>query len=146
MRLIRPVVKVTSMAKVAPITRTHRVRSAPSGASRPRQLPDWQADQPQHREQELRAGRVARIVSARVGRCLSTAPSSHRPVHRRRRYTRFENESPQEMSVALSLIFGAVAHQRHPAPSRELLDQAQRKLLAMVLNGSAALVDGAIKV
>ena len=50
------------------------------------------------------------------------------------------------MPVALLLIFGAVAHQRHPAPSRELLDQAQRKLLAMVLNGSAALVDRAIKV
>jgi hypothetical protein len=56
-----------------------------------------------------------------------------------------ENESPQEMPVALLLILGAVAHQRHPAPSGELLHQAQRKLLAMVLNGSAALVDRAIK-
>jgi hypothetical protein len=48
--------------------------------------------------------------------------------------------------VALCLIFGAVAHQRHSAPSRELPDEAQRKLLAMVLKGSAALVDRAIKV
>jgi hypothetical protein len=47
--------------------------------------------------------------------------------------------------VTLLLILGAVAHQRHLASSRELLHQAQRKLLAMVLNGSAALVDRAIK-
>jgi hypothetical protein len=47
--------------------------------------------------------------------------------------------------VALLLILGAVAHQRDSAPSRELLHQAQRKLLAMILNGSAALVDRAIK-
>ncbi|MGC2462521.1 MAG: hypothetical protein WA446_16360 [Steroidobacteraceae bacterium] len=47
--------------------------------------------------------------------------------------------------MALLLIVGAVAHQRHLAPSRELPHQAQRKLLTMVLNGSAALVDRAIK-
>ena len=47
--------------------------------------------------------------------------------------------------MLLLLILGAVAHQRYPAPSRELFHQAQRKLLAMVLNGSAALVDRAIK-
>jgi hypothetical protein len=47
--------------------------------------------------------------------------------------------------VTLLLILSAVAHQRHPAPSRELLHQAQRKLLSMVLNGSAAPVDRAIK-
>jgi hypothetical protein len=56
-----------------------------------------------------------------------------------------ENESPQDMPVALLLIVGAVAHQRHSAPSRELLHQAQRKLLAMVLNGTAPLVDGPVK-
>ena len=47
--------------------------------------------------------------------------------------------------MALLLIFGAVTHQRHTASSRELLHQSQRKLLTMVLNGSTALVDGAIK-
>jgi hypothetical protein len=57
-------------------------------------------------------------------------PSLHRTT---------ENESSQEVPVAVLLILGAVAHQCHPAPSRELLHQAQRKLLAMVLNGSAAL-------
>jgi hypothetical protein len=67
---------------------------------------------------------------------LATAPSLHAIT---------ENESPQDVPVAL-LILGAVAHQCHPAPSRELLHQAQRKLLAMVLNGSAALVDRAVKV
>jgi hypothetical protein len=56
-----------------------------------------------------------------------------------------ENEPPQDVPVALLLILGAVAHQRHLAPSRESPHQAQRKLLAMVLNGSAALVDRAIK-
>ena len=56
-----------------------------------------------------------------------------------------ENEPPQDVPVALLLILGAVAHQRHVAPSRELLHQAQRKLLTMVLDGSAALVDRAIK-
>jgi hypothetical protein len=47
--------------------------------------------------------------------------------------------------MALKLVLSAVAHQRHPAPSRELLHQPQRKLLTMVLNGSAALVDRPIK-
>jgi hypothetical protein len=47
--------------------------------------------------------------------------------------------------MTLQLILGAVAHQRHPTPSRELLHQAQCKLLAMVLNDSAALVDRPIK-
>jgi hypothetical protein len=56
-----------------------------------------------------------------------------------------ENESSQDMPVALLLILGAMAHQGHPAPSREPLHQAQRKFLAMILNGSAALVDRAIK-
>jgi hypothetical protein len=56
-----------------------------------------------------------------------------------------ENEPSQHVPVALPLIFGAVAHQRDPAPPRELLHQAQRKFLAMILNGSAALVDRAIK-
>jgi hypothetical protein len=47
--------------------------------------------------------------------------------------------------MALQLILGAVAHQGHPTPSRELLHEAQRKLLTMVLNSSAALVDRTIK-
>ncbi len=68
---------------------------------------------------------------------LTTVPSLHATT---------ENDSPQDMPVALLLILGAVAHQCHRAPSRELLHQAQRKLLAMVLDGSAALVDRAIKV
>ena len=50
-----------------------------------------------------------------------------------------ENEFPQEVPVALLLILSTVAHQRDAAPSRELLHQAQRKLLAVVLDGSAAL-------
>ena len=49
------------------------------------------------------------------------------------------------MPVTPTLILGAVAHQRDRPLSRELLDQAQRKFLAMVLDGSAALVDRAIK-
>ena len=56
-----------------------------------------------------------------------------------------ENELPQNVPVALLLILLAVAHQRHLAPSRELLHQAKRKLLTMILNGSTALVDRAIK-
>ena len=47
--------------------------------------------------------------------------------------------------MTLQLILGAVAHQRHPTSSCELLYQAQRKLLAMVLNDSAPLVDRPIK-
>jgi precorrin-4 methylase len=47
--------------------------------------------------------------------------------------------------MTLQLILGEVAHQRHPAPSRESLHQAQRKLLTMVLYGSATLVDRAVK-
>jgi hypothetical protein len=47
--------------------------------------------------------------------------------------------------MTLQLILGAVAHQRHPTPSRELLHQARRKLLSMVLNDSATLVDRTIK-
>jgi hypothetical protein len=48
--------------------------------------------------------------------------------------------------VALCLIFGAVAQERHATRSSELLDEAQRELLPVILNGSAALVDRAIKV
>jgi hypothetical protein len=47
--------------------------------------------------------------------------------------------------MAPPLIFGTVAHQRHSAASCELLYQPQRKLLAMVLDGSAALVDRAVQ-
>ena len=47
--------------------------------------------------------------------------------------------------MTLRFIFGAVAHERHLAPPRELLHQAQRKLLTMVLNSSAALVERTIK-
>jgi len=57
-----------------------------------------------------------------------------------------ENEFPQEVPVALLLILSIVAHQRDAAPRRELLHQAQRKLLTMVLNGSAALIDRTIKI
>jgi len=48
--------------------------------------------------------------------------------------------------MALLLIFGAMAEERHGPLSRELLHQAQRKLLTVVLNRSAALVDGTIKI
>jgi hypothetical protein len=48
--------------------------------------------------------------------------------------------------VALCLVFGAVAEERHATRGSELLDEAQRELLAVVLDGSAALVDRAIKV
>jgi len=48
--------------------------------------------------------------------------------------------------VALCLIFRAVAEERHATRGSELLHQAQRELLAMILDGSAALVDRAIKV
>jgi hypothetical protein len=68
-----------------------------------------------------------------------------RPAGRPALHAITENEPPQDVPVALLLILGAVAHQRHPAPARELLHEAERKLLAMVLNGSAALVDWAIK-
>jgi hypothetical protein len=47
--------------------------------------------------------------------------------------------------VALCLIFGAVAEECHATRCSELLDEPQRELLAVVLNGSAALVDRAIK-
>src|SRR5437588_9019517 len=57
-----------------------------------------------------------------------------------------ENEFPQEMPVALSLILIAVTQQCHPASVRELLHQAERELLAVVLNRSVALVDRAIQV
>ncbi len=48
--------------------------------------------------------------------------------------------------MALCLIFRAVAEERHASRCGELLDEAQRELLAVVLDGSAALVDRAIKV
>jgi hypothetical protein len=47
--------------------------------------------------------------------------------------------------MTLQLFFGAVAHQGHRTPSCELLQQTQRKLLTMVLDGSAAFVDRAIQ-
>ena len=47
--------------------------------------------------------------------------------------------------MTLLLIFGAVAHQRHPTASRELLHQTERKFLTMVLYGSTALVNRAIE-
>ena len=50
------------------------------------------------------------------------------------------------MPVALCLIFGTVAEERNATCGSELLDEAQRELLAVVLDGSAALVDRAIKV
>ena len=56
-----------------------------------------------------------------------------------------ENQPPQDVPMTLNLILGTVAQKGHPTPSGQLFHQAQRKLLAMVLNGSAALVDRAIK-
>jgi hypothetical protein len=47
--------------------------------------------------------------------------------------------------MALQFILVAVAHQRHPTLAREPLYQTQRKLLAMVLNDSAPLVDWPIQ-
>jgi len=48
--------------------------------------------------------------------------------------------------VAPCLIFGTVAEKRNATCDSELLDEAQRELLAVVLDGSAALIDRAIKV
>ena len=48
--------------------------------------------------------------------------------------------------MTLCLIFGAVAQERHATRGSELLEEAQRELLTVVLDGSAALVDRAIKV
>ena len=48
--------------------------------------------------------------------------------------------------MALCLLFGAVAEERHATGGSELLDEAQRELLAVVPDGSATLVDRAIKV
>jgi hypothetical protein len=55
-----------------------------------------------------------------------------------------ENEFPQDVPMTLQLILGAVAHERHRTLPGELLQQPQRKLLSMVLNGSAAQVDRTI--
>jgi len=56
-----------------------------------------------------------------------------------------EDEFPQKMPMALSLILTAVTEQRHlPAP-RELFHQAEREFLAVVLDSPTALVDGAIQ-
>src|SRR5947207_4682091 len=87
--------------------------------------------QAQVRPMDERPTRAPRLLR------LSTAP----------RYTPLaENEFPQEVPVALLLIVSTVAHQRDAASSRKLLHQAERKLLAMVLDGSAALVDRAIEI
>ena len=56
-----------------------------------------------------------------------------------------ENEFPQHVPMTLPLILGAVAHQRHPTASRQLLNQPKRELLAVVLNCSVALVDRTIE-
>lgn len=56
-----------------------------------------------------------------------------------------ENEPLQHVPMTLRLILVAVAHQRHRTAARELLQQAQRRLLAMVLDGPAALIDRAIE-
>jgi hypothetical protein len=47
--------------------------------------------------------------------------------------------------MALPLILGAVAHQGHRASSRELFNQAKRKLLTMILDGPATLINWAAK-
>lgn len=49
------------------------------------------------------------------------------------------------MPVALPLILVTVTDQRHSPSSCQSLDQAQRELLAVVLDGPAALVDGPIQ-
>jgi hypothetical protein len=49
------------------------------------------------------------------------------------------------MPMALRLILVAVAEERHSPSSGQSFDQAERELLAMVLNRSAALVDRAIQ-
>src|ERR1700681_248944 len=91
-------------------------------------------------QKEVTTPLAPRAVSIRIT-CLRLPTTGPRPAL----HPITENEPPQDVPVALLLILGAVAHQRHPAPSRELLHQTQRKLLAMVLNGSAALVDRTIE-
>src|SRR5262245_11282260 len=48
------------------------------------------------------------------------------------------------MTVTVLLIFGAVAHQGDVILAREVLDQSQRELLAVVLDRPAARVDRAV--
>ena len=58
-------------------------------------------------------------------------------------YTTTQNQSSKFVTMTLRLILGAVTHQRDAAGAREFLDETQRELLAMILDGSAARVDGA---
>ena len=45
------------------------------------------------------------------------------------------------MSVTPVLVFRAMAHQRDMSRSRELLDETQRELLPMILDGAASRID-----
>src|SRR5882672_6213688 len=55
------------------------------------------------------------------------------------------DQRAQDMPVAPPLVLGAVAQKRHVLALREPLDQAQRELLAMILDGTAPLVDRAVE-
>src|SRR5688572_6900937 len=49
------------------------------------------------------------------------------------------------MPVAVLLALGAVAHERHVAPARQLPDEPQRELLAVVLDRPALPVDRSVE-
>ena len=55
-----------------------------------------------------------------------------------------ENGLLQFVSMAAALIFRAVAQERDSTLSRELLDQAERELLTMILDGGAPRVNRAV--
>src|SRR5262245_49048869 len=48
------------------------------------------------------------------------------------------------MAMTLLLVLGAVAEQRHVAAPCQLLDQPQRELLAVVLDGGVVAIDCAV--
>jgi hypothetical protein len=85
-------------------------------------------------------------ISRRISEFKSDTANCFNPVsHSLALHLITANEPPQLVPVTLLLILVAVTHQRHPPLSCKLSYQAQRKLLAMVLNDSAAPIERPIK-
>jgi len=56
-----------------------------------------------------------------------------------------QDQRSQQMPMALLLVLIAVAHQCHSPLLRQPLDQPKRELLAVILDGPATRVDGAVQ-
>ena len=71
----------------------------------------------------------------------ASAPFACRAANRPVLDTMTENEPSQYVSVTVLLVFGALTHQRDVPAMCEPLDEPQRELLPVILDGPTARID-----